>query len=134
MLEISTGIVCRIIDRAKEFHAQEGVVIPETSGGSEIDSDMGMQVLAAHVEDLTFQELKSEIDDLEPRQQAELVALMWLGRGDFDAESFGDAREQAKEQWTTHTAEYLLATPQVAEYLNDGIEQLGFACDNDDRF
>jgi len=134
MLEVSTGIVCRIIDRAKEFQAQESVVIPETSGGSEIDSDMAMQILAAHAGDLTFQEAKTEIDDLEPGQQAELVALMWLGRGDFDAETFNDARAQARERWTQHTAEYLLGTPQVAEYLNDGLEQLGFACDPDDRY
>ena len=134
MLEVSTGIVCRIIDRAKEFHAQESVVFPETSGGSEIDSDQAMQVLAAHAEDLTFQELKAAIEDLEPRQQAELVAIMWLGRGDFDVDTFDDARAQAEEQWTSHTAEYLLGTPLVAEYLNDGIEQLGFSCDANDRF
>ena len=78
MLEVSTGIVCRIIDRAKEFHAQEGVVFPETSGGSEIDSDQAMQVLAAHAEDLTFQELRAALEsahegitvELESRLQA----------------------------------------------------------------
>lgn len=134
MLEVSTGIVCRIIDRAKEFHAQEGVVFPETPGGSEIDSDQAMQVLAAHAEDLTFQELKVAIEDLEPNQQAELVAIMWLGRGDFEVETFDEARAQARDQWTAHTAEYLLGTPLVAEYLNDGIEQLGFSCDANDRF
>ncbi|HEX6928017.1 MAG TPA: hypothetical protein VF267_02115, partial [Gammaproteobacteria bacterium] len=66
MLELNTDTVCRIIDQAKEFHAQEGVVIPATAGGSEIDSDMAMQILAAHAEDMTWQQLKAEIDDLEP--------------------------------------------------------------------
>ena len=131
MLEISTDIVCRIIDLAKEFHAQEGVVIPATSGGSEIDSDQMMQTLAAHADDLTYQQLKAEIDDLEQRQQAELVALMWLGRGDYGVDEWEDIREQAQEQWTPHTAEYLLSTPQVVEYLSDGLEQLGFSCDRD---
>lgn len=129
MLEVSTDIVCRIIDLVKEFQAQEGVVIPATSGGSELDSDAAMQVLAAHADDLTFQQLKTEIDDLEQRQQVELVALTWLGRGDYTAEEWQDVRQQAQEQWSPHTAEYLLATPQVAEYLADGLEQLGFACD-----
>ncbi len=128
MLEVSTGIVCRIIDLAREFQAQEGVVIPATSGGSEIDSDAAMRILAAHADDLTYQQLKAEIDDLEQRQQIELVALTWLGRGDYTAEEWEDVREQAGEQWTSHTAEYLLATPQIAEYLADGLEQLGFSC------
>lgn len=128
MLELSTGIVCRIVDLAREFQAQEGVVIPTTSGGSEIDSDQAMQVLAAHADDLTYQQLKAEIDDLEPRQQVELVALMWLGRGDYDASEWDDVREQAKEQWSAHTAEYLLATPQVADFLEEGLSMLGFGC------
>jgi len=131
MLELSTGIVCRIVDLAREFQAQESVVIPATEGGSEIDSDQAMQVLAAHAEDLTYQQLKAEIDDLEPRQQVELVALMWLGRGDYDAGEWEDVRQQAKEQWTSHTAEYLLATPQVADFLEEGLSMLGYSCDED---
>lgn len=134
MLEISTGIVCRIIDRAREFHAQEGVVIPDTASGSELDSDQVMQVLAAHADDLTYQELKSSIQDLEPQQQVDLVSLMWVGRGDFDAGEFDEARQQAREQWTPHTADYLLATPLVADFLNDGLSALGFSCDNNDRY
>src|SRR5690606_7328894 len=106
MLQISTDIVCRVIDLAREFHAQEEVVIPSTSGGSEIDSDQAMQVLAAHADDLTYQQLKAEISDLEPQQQAEIVAILWLGRGDYDIEEWEDVRAQAREQWTPHTAEY----------------------------
>lgn len=128
MLEVNPGIICRIVDQSREFHAQEGVVIPETAGGSEIDSDQAMQTLAAHAADLTFQQVKAAIDDLEPKQQADIVAVMWLGRGDFDADTFDDAREQARDQWTSHTAEYLLATPLVANYLEDGLEQLGYSC------
>ncbi|HEX6929865.1 MAG TPA: DUF3775 domain-containing protein, partial [Gammaproteobacteria bacterium] len=72
-----------------------------------------------------------EIDDLEPVQQAELVSLMWLGRGDYDVDEWEDIRQQAKEQWTEHTAEYLLATPLVADYLEEGLSLLGFSCETD---
>lgn len=128
MLELNPGIVCRIIDQAREFLAQEGVVIPETPGGSEIDSDQAMQVLAAHAGDLTYRQLKAAIDDLEARQQAELVALMWLGRGDYAPDEWEDIRRQAREQWSEHTAEYLLATPLVADFLEAGLEALGYSC------
>ncbi|HEX7048484.1 MAG TPA: DUF3775 domain-containing protein [Gammaproteobacteria bacterium] len=131
MLELNPAIVCRIIDQAKEFQAQEGVVIPATDGGSEIDSDQAMQTLAAHTDDLTYQQLKAEIDDLEPRQQVELVALMWLGRGDYEADEWEDVRDQAKDQWSPHTAEYLLATPQVPDFLEEGLSMLGYSCGED---
>lgn len=36
--------------------------------------------------DLTRQELIDEIDEMDPEHQHELVALMWVGRGDFGAE------------------------------------------------
>lgn len=124
MLEINPETVSRIIDHAKEFHAQEGVVIPTTSGGSEIDSDQAMQILAAHTDDLTYRQMKAEIDDLEPRQQADLVSLMWVGRGDYEVDEWEDVRKQAREQWTSHTAEYLLATPLVADYLEEGLERI----------
>ncbi|UCH53870.1 MAG: DUF3775 domain-containing protein, partial [Pseudomonadota bacterium] len=78
--------------------------------------------------DSTFAELTAEINDLEPDQQVTLVALMWLGRGDFDAEEWEDALAQARDQWKPNTAEYLLTTPLVADYLDEGLAQLGYSC------
>lgn len=130
MLEIDSGTVCRVIERCREFHAQEGVTIPYDAEGA--DADWAMQVLADHEGDLTLAELKSLIDDLEPGQQMNLVALMWIGRGDFSGEEWNDVLEQARDQWTPRTAEYLIATPLVADYLNDGLEQMGYSCANDD--
>ena len=76
MLELNPETVCFLISKAKEFHAKEDVVIPnEPLSPSE---DWARQVLADHADDLTYQEFKSTINDLEPDQQANLVALMWL--------------------------------------------------------
>lgn len=128
MLDLNPETVCRIIDKAHEFHAKEEVVIPEEPENP--SGDWARQVLADHADDPTYRELKSMIEDLEPDQQVALVALMWVGRGDFDESEWSDALAQARESWTEHTADYLIATPLVADYLDEGLAALGYSCED----
>lgn len=127
MLEINPETVCLIIARAREFHAKEQVVLPDEPFNP--GDDWALQTLADHLDDLTYREVIDAIEDLEPDQQAQLVALMWLGRGDFDVEEWDAAVVQALEQANDRTAEYLLATPLVADFLEEGLDLLGYACD-----
>ena len=78
-------------------------------------------------EDLSYQEAKTLIDDLEPDQQVRLVALMYLGRGDFTIEEWDEALAEANDGWTTHTGEYLLARPRAGDYLAEGLELFNHA-------
>lgn len=127
MLEINPETVCFIIDKAKEFQAKEQVVIPdEPLSPSE---DWARQVLADHEDDPTYQEVVATIEDLEPDQQAALVALMWLGRGDYTVEDWDTACVEATARRTRRTADYLLTTPLVASYLEEGLSQLGYNCE-----
>ena len=127
MLDISIETVCRIIELAREFHAQEQVVIPEEPGNP--SGDWAQQVLAAHVEDRTFQEFRADVRDLEPDQQNQLVALLWLGRGDYELDEWNDAVLYAAECASPGTAEYLMAHPMLAEYLTEGLALFGYSCD-----
>jgi hypothetical protein len=127
MLEMNPDIVCTIIERAREFHAKEEVVIPEEPGSPA--DDWALQVLADHADDLTYQDLKTQIDDLDPEQQVQLVALMWMGRGDYEADEWDTALSEAKDNWTPTVAEYLIATPLVADYLSEGLDMLGYSCE-----
>jgi hypothetical protein len=61
---------------------------------------------------------------LDTDQQITLVALMWLGRGDFSAEEWKAALLEATRSWNTRTSEYLTGTPMVADYLEEGLQQL----------
>ena len=81
-LELNPDTVCFLIDMAREFHAKEAVVIPDTPGSP--TEDWALQVLADHVDDPTYREFRVTVNDLEPDQQHQLVALLWLGRGDYD--------------------------------------------------
>ena len=125
MLELNPDTVFFVIDRAREFHAKEEVVIPEDPANS--SGDWGAQVLADHIGDLGFAEVKGVIDELDQDQQISLVALMWLGRGDYDVDDWEDALKDAGGGWNERTAEYLLATPLVADYLSEGLDLLGYA-------
>ena len=126
MLGVNPETVCYIIDKAHEFHAKEEVVIPETP--NESSDDWALQVLADHAEDPTLLELKDTIGSLDPEQQCNLVALMWLGRGDFAEEEWAAALAEARGEWTPHTAEYLIGTPLVADFLEEGLSMLGYSC------
>lgn len=125
MLEINPEIVSQIIDRAREFHVKESVTFSdEPLSPSE---DWARQVLAAHKDDPTFDELIETINDLEPDQQVELVALVWLGRGDYSIEEWQDVLEQARDSWNTRTAEYLVGTPMLADFLAEGLDLHGYS-------
>lgn len=130
MLDINSETVCRLIALAREFHAQEEVVIPETPGNP--SGDWGQQMLASHIEDSTFREFKSIVLDMEPDQRHQLVALMWLGRGDYSIDEWPDAIEYAEDSASPATAEYVIAHPFVADYLLDGLAEFGIGCDGEE--
>ncbi|MEN8174962.1 MAG: DUF3775 domain-containing protein [Pseudomonadota bacterium] len=127
MIDLNPEIVCQIIERAREFQSKEAVVLTEIP--SNPTENWAMQSLANHANDMTYQEVITAVADLEPDQQVSLVALMWLGRGDYVLEEWEAAIEDAKDGWTERTAEYLLATPMVSDYLLEGLYLHDYSCD-----
>lgn len=108
MLNTNPETVQFIIDKAHQFQMQQdGIDDDPDEGGDPSDA-----------------EIRTTIDDLEPDQQVELVALMWLGRGDYDIDDWDDALANAGDSWNERTAEYLIGTPLLADYLTAGLEQV----------
>jgi hypothetical protein len=107
MLDINPETVRFIIERAHEFQ-----MLGQSEGDESVEE-----------RDPAFAELKATIEDLEPDQQVSLVSLMWLGRGDYTFDEWEKALAQAGDSWTERTAEYLIGTPLLADYLTDGLEQ-----------
>lgn len=70
-------------------------------------------------------ELRDFIADLTEDEQAELTAVMWIGRGTFDADDLEEAISTAKAEKTTPTEDYLMGEPHLADYLEAGMEALG---------
>ncbi|MBZ9678494.1 DUF3775 domain-containing protein [Mesorhizobium sp. ES1-1] len=76
-------------------------------------------------ENLAEEELRELINDLNVDEAAELIALAWLGRGDYDAAEWSDAVSAARERGNRYTAKYLLGMPLLADLLEEGLEQIG---------
>jgi len=129
MLGISPDKVCFIIQKAREFHAKEEVVIPEEP--SSPTDDWALQVLADHANDPCYQEMKYLIEAMDEEEQVNLVALLWLGRGDYSADEWAAALSEARSNLSNHTAEYVIGTPLVADYLEEGLYELGYTCEEE---
>ncbi len=76
-------------------------------------------------EDLTAVELTELIDDLNIDEATELVAIAWIGRGDFDAGDWDEAVRQARERAVGPTSRYLLGMPLLGDFLEGGLNTLG---------
>lgn len=70
-------------------------------------------------------ELSGFIRDLNVDEQIDLVALMWLGRGDGDLDSWRDLHAEASRAHNNRTASYLIGTPMLADYLEEALTQFG---------
>lgn len=112
-LNINPDTVRFIIEKAREFQ----------SIGDEPADD------SVEGPDPAYEELMATVDDLEPDQQVSLVALMWLGRGDYALDDWEKTLADAAEAWNKRTAEYLAGTPLLADYLAEGLESFGISAD-----
>ena len=72
-------------------------------------------------------EMKSYISDLSHGAQIDLVSIMWLGR-DEGPDDWAEAQRIAAEEHNDHTAEYLVGTPLLADYLEEGLARIGRDC------
>lgn len=75
-------------------------------------------------------ELRAFIDRMSEDEQAELVAIMWIGRESFDAEDLEEAIATAKAEATTPCADYLIGTPHLADNLENGLDALGISAED----
>ena len=123
-IDLSTEAVQFVIDKTHEFHERDDVILPEDSQGDDLAPEDVLQLTEGFGGDAFYQELTNMINDLDPDQQVSLVALMWVGRGDFSLAEWDEALAQARDSWTNHTAEYLISTPMLADFLEEGLQQL----------
>lgn len=121
MLDLNPETVQFIIDRAQEFQTKDdGLLVADDDV---MPDDYDDSDFAREIDDPVYLELQSTIDDLEPDQQVSLVALMWIGRGDYALSEWDSALQRAGDSWNTRTAEYLIRTPLLADYLSEGLAQ-----------
>lgn len=129
MEALSIEVVSYIIVKAREFDAKVEPV-DEAPGSDEAD-DGERIILEDFADDPTYQELREAIEDLDEDASVELVAMMWIGRGTYDAEDWEEAVATARQEATNSTADYLIGTPQLGDFLEEGLVAMGYEFDPD---
>jgi Protein of unknown function (DUF3775) len=127
MLTIPLEKLAYIIEKAREFDAQ---VPSDAEEGSNAADDDEREILLDTPDNPTEQELRDAIDGLGIPERQELLALMWLGRGDYDAESWSEALQQARQTQSASETAYLLGTPLLGDYIEEGVAALGLSLED----
>jgi Protein of unknown function (DUF3775) len=127
MLTIPLEKLAYIIEKAREFDAE---VPSDVEEGSNPADDDERQILLDTPDNPSAQELRAAIDGLNIDEREELLALVWLGRGDYDAENWSEALQQARQTQTATETAYLLGTPLLADYLEEAVSALGLSLED----
>lgn len=130
-VEIAPEKVAHVIIKAREYDAKVGAWndSPE-EGDAEEDPNA---ILEDFANDPTRAELAGFIGRLNYDEQANLVALAWIGRGTFEPEEFDEAVDTARAERINSTASYLLGMPMLSDYLEEGLEKMGFSAEDSEN-
>jgi hypothetical protein len=121
MVSINLDKVRYIVAKAHELDVK---VAPE-----ELDDGSSMErILEDHADDPTLFELKSFLTAQSDDELRQLLALIWIGRGDFTAEEWPDVMRQVRDVREQHTVDYLIGTPMLGDFLEEGLAAFGLSC------
>lgn len=121
-LTLNPEFLRSLLLKLRALMAQEDEVSPDS--GSNPTDDAAAATLQDSPDNLIREEIAAQIEDLEPDQQNEIVALMWIGRGDLDAEEWDEALALAADRSDGTTSAYLLSHPHVADHIEEGLDLL----------
>jgi hypothetical protein len=112
-----------IIAKAREYDVQ--VPATDEDSGSNASDDNEVDILDASLTNPTRKELFAAIRSLNIDERQELLALMWVGRGDFSVDEWDEALSTTADRDNGREAKYLIGTPLLGDYLEEGLAALG---------
>ena len=128
-MDIALDKVCELILRARAIDVKEGLTDP--ASGSNPTDDGSIDALMASPDDATEEEVRDVIAGLNDDERADLIALVYIGRGDMEPEEWGAAVRLAREREeasSISTADWLIGIPNLADLLDEGLALLGRSC------
>jgi len=130
-MELNPETVCGLILQVRQFDGKSQE--PITEGSNPSDTDAGdvpyKETLEETPADSIESVIRSEIGAMNHEEQRELVALFWIGRGDFEGEEFEAVKKQAAEREDGSTIDYLLNEPLLGDHLANGLAAIGQPCE-----
>lgn len=125
MIGIPLDTLAFIIEKARAYEAE---VAPEgMEDGSNPSDDRAIGVLEDTPDNPIAQELAAALEALNEDERAELLALTWIGRGDYTADEWGEALAAAQAALDERAIAYLMETPNLADLLEEGLAALGLS-------
>jgi len=118
-LTLSPDSAFAILLKAREYDVKVEQTDPDS--GSNPSDDGGVDVLEFGPGDDTRHELVSAISDLNDDEQRDLIALIWLGRGDFSLAEWNEARQGWSDIGRARTPRYVAEIPLVSDFLEEGL-------------
>jgi len=125
-LRISSEKVCAFIEAAREVAG----TVPSTAGDRTTTGDDSKLVTIEDNpgEDSRRQQMVEFVAGLNVEEQTDLLALIWLGRGDYDIDEWDDALAEAEARIAARDPDYMIGDAALPEYLGDGLEAFGMSC------
>lgn len=127
MPEIAVDKVCFVVVKSRQLQAEDVGVRADASN----PADDGER--AALTDDADFpvrREVREFIAALDVDEQDALVALAWIGRGDFEPEDWRTAVQEAAGRRERKTADYLLGMPLLPDHLADALSAFDRSCED----
>lgn len=124
-LETSTDYLETLMAKVRGVMGRTAPSLPDR-GSNPTDDEAGAALENSRA-DLSGDEVAMEIRGLSDRQQSELVALLWLGRGDAEPEEWSTLLQRARREVATPADAYLLGQPLLAEHWAEGLIRLDIA-------
>ena len=131
-LRISTEKVCALIEAARELAGK----VPSTAGDR---TSTGDDSKLKTIEDTPGQDFYDTderrretvefVAGLNVEEQIDLLALIWIGRGDYEPEDWESARAEAEARIAARDPDYMIGDAALPQYLGDGLEAFGRTCD-----
>ena len=126
MPDINTAKVCFVIVKARELESEDEGIEADASDAAD---DKFVSVLTDDAYSSVHLELTEFIDAMDEDEQCELVALAWVGRGDFSAADWAEAVAEARQRRKGPTSSYLLGIPLLASFLEGGLAEFDESCE-----
>ena len=129
MPEINPAKVCFVIEKSRELLSEDVGMAPDASN----PADDGERVILTDAADSIRRELVEFIRDLDVDESAALVALAWIGRGDFEPDDWQSAVAAANERHEGPTWKYLIGMALLPDYLADALSAFDRSCEDYER-
>jgi len=119
-MKLRKTIIKRLRDLARDYHATYGNNQPRHLG------DLASEGNKDYFTDPKRKHFKEIVNSLGKEERAELLALVWLGRGDegVTVKDWDSVLEHAKKEDDEGTADYLIGKSPIASYIDKGLKKM----------